>query len=244
MARRKKRRRLKSGVVKFLAALIILCILAVTALFLPCFNITNITVEGNAVLKSEEIIKVSQTGRGYNLFRTSKRKAKKNILKMPYIKEVKIKKILPASLKIIVTEEDAAAYVVNGKNFVAINKEGRVLEVAKKMREGIMTMPALKVSESVPGEMIKYKSSATKEIQDLCMGKLFENELLKKVTVLDISNASSIKIEFNNGLLAQIGDMDEIDYKIKMIDTVLKQGYGSGIFNIENTAQPTYRKNE
>ncbi len=244
MARRKKRRRLKSGAVKFLTAFIILCILAVTALFLPCFNITNITVEGNAVLKSEEIIKVSQTGRGYNLFRTSKKKAKKNILKMPYIKEVKIKKILPTSLKIIVTEEDAAAYVVNGKNFVAINKEGRVLEVAKKMRDGIMKMPGLKVLESVPGEMIKYKSAASKEIQDLCMEKLSENELIKKVAVLDISNTSSIKIEFDNGLLAQVGGTDEIDYKIKMIDTVLKQGYGSGIFNIENTAQPTYRKNE
>ncbi len=244
MARRKKRRKLKSGAAKFLTALIILCILAITALFLPCFNITNITVEGNKVLKSEEIIKVSQTGRGYNLFRTSTRKAKKNLLKMPYIKGVKIKKILPTTLKIIVTEEDAAAYVVNGKNFVAINKEGRVLEVAKKMRDGIMKMPGLKVSESAPGEMIKYKSNVTKEIQDLCMEKLSENELIKKVAVLDISNASSVKIEFNNGLLVQIGNTDEIDYKIKMIDTVLKQGYGSGIFNIENTAQPTYRKNE
>lgn len=244
MARRKKRRKLKGGAAKFLTALIILCILAITALFLPLFNITNITVEGNKVLKSEEIIKVSQTGRGYNLFRTSKSKAKKNLLKMPYIKGVKIKKILPTTLKIIVTEEDAAAYVVNGKNFVAINKEGRVLEVAKKMRDGIMKMPGLKVSESTPGEIIKYKSNVTKEIQDLCMEKLSENELIKKVAVLDISNASSVKIEFNNGLLAQIGNTDEIDYKIKMLDTVLNQGYGSGIFNIENTAQPTYRKNE
>lgn len=244
VAKRKKRRKLKGGAAKFLIVLLLLSAIVITAFCLPLFNITNIAVEGNSALKAEEIIKVSQIGRGYNLFRTSSGKAKKNILAMPCVKDVKIKKILPSGIKIIVTEEKAAAYVIKGDSFVSINAGGKVLEITKKPRKGIMKMPNMKISESVAGEIIKYKNANSLEIQKSCMEKLEQNGLLSKAVMLDISNASDIKIEFDNGLLAQIGDMEELDYKIKMIETVLKQGYSSGIFNIENTAQPTYRKNE
>ena len=70
VAKRKKRRKLKGGAAKFLIVLLLLSAIVITAFCLPLFNITNITVEGNSALKAEEIIKVSQIGRGYNLFRT------------------------------------------------------------------------------------------------------------------------------------------------------------------------------
>lgn len=244
MARRKKRKKLRGGVVKALILLLLLSALAITVCFLPCFKITKIVVEGNNVLKGEQIIKASETGKGYNLFRTSCGKAEKNILAMPYIKKVKVKKVLPSTIKITVTEEVTAAYVVKGDSFAAVNTEGKVLELTKKPREGIMRMPGLKISESVAGEIIKYKNANTLEIQKRCMAEMEKNDLLFKASELDVSNASGIKIKFENGLTAQIGDTSELEYKIKMIDTVLKQGYGSGIFNIENTSQPTYRKNE
>ena len=243
MAKKKRKRRGK-GCGRFLLLAILLLAIYITALFLPVFDITDISVSGNTVLKSETVIKECTLAKGQNIFRVSTGKAKRNILKMPYVKEVKVKRKLPSKIVIEITEEVAEAYIVKDKNYIAINADGKVLEVVKKPKAGIMQIPGMKVSKNDVGEIIEYKNENAFKLQMQCVNVLRDKGILEKVAKLDIANSSNIKITFDNGLVAEIGNNEEIEYKIKMIETVLGEGYGSGIFNIANTAQPTYRKNK
>ena len=162
---------------------------------------------------------------------------------MPYVKEVKIKRKLPGGVLITVTEETAEAYILKDKKYIAVNEEGKVLEIVAKPRKGIMQIPGVKVSECEVGKFIKYKNENVYKLQETVLSELRKLKLTEKVAKLDISNSSNIKITFNNSLVAEIGNSDELEYKIKMIETVLGEGYASGIFNISNVKQPTYRKN-
>ena len=242
MAKRKRRNKNK-GCGSFIIAFLLLIAVMVTVRFIPVFNITDIKVTGITVLKTEKVIETSGIKKGKNLFRTSTGKAKKELKKMPYVKSVKIKRILPSKIEIIIGEEKAAAYMPNGKEFVSINADGKVLGVSKEAPKGVMHMPNLKIEESLVGKTIKYKNQNYFDIQRRCIAALTESKLLEKTAILDISNSSSIKLTVDNGMVAQLGTMAELDYKLKMIYTVLEEGYTGGIFNIQNTAQPTYRKN-
>lgn len=243
MAEKRKRRSYRGCGTTVLCAILLFAIYIV-ALFLPFFNITNIKVEGNSQIKTETIIKECTIAKGQNILRISPGKAKKSILKMPYAKEVKVKRKLPSQVTITISEEEVAAYILKDGKFIAINESGKVLETAKKAKAGILQIPGMKVTKSEPGENIEYKNESILKLQFDIMAKLSEVKLLKKATKLDMANSSDIKITFDNALVAEIGNSDELEYKIKMIETVIGQGYGSGIFNITNTAQPTYRKNK
>ena len=52
-----------------------------------------------------------------------------------------------------------------------------------------------------------------------------------------------MKVELDNLLQIILGTTSELDYKLKLTNTILAEGYGSGIFNVSNPEQPTYRKN-
>lgn len=243
MAKRKRRNKNK-GCGSFIIAFLLMIAVMVAVRFIPVFNITDIKVTGNTVLKSASIIETSGIKEGENLFRTSTGKAKKGLKKLPYVKGVKIKRILPSGIEIIIDEEKAAAYMAKGKEFVCINADGKVLQVSKEAPVGVMHMPGIKIAECVVGETIKYENMNYFDIQKKCIALLIESGLHEQTAILDISNSSSLKLTVANGMIAQVGTMAELDYKFKMINKVLEEGYTGGIFNIQNTAQPTYRKNK
>ena len=212
--------------------------------FIPLFNITDIKVTGTTVLKAESIIEKSGIKKGENLFRARTGKARRLIKKTAYVENVKVKRILPSSIEIIIDEEKAVAYMPKGKEFVCINADGKVLSVSKEAPKAVMHMPGMKIKKSEEGHKIEYENPNYFDIQMRCISALGDSGLLEKTAILDVSNSSSIKLTVDNGMIAQIGAMSELDYKFKMIATVLEQGYTGGIFNIQNTAQPTYRKNQ
>ena len=65
MAKKKRKRRGK-GCGRFLLLAILLLAIYITALFLPVFDITDISVSGNTVLKSETVIKECTLAKGQN----------------------------------------------------------------------------------------------------------------------------------------------------------------------------------
>lgn len=238
----KKRRRKGKGCGIFLIAILLSLAIYIVLIFLPVFNVTRITVTGNNVLKSETVLQTAQLYKGTNIFRIGAGKAKRNLKKMPYIKDVKIKKRFPSGIDITITEEICQAYIVKGDTFVGINPEGKVLESTKTPREGVMQIPGIKIKADKIGETIKYENENLFTLQNQCFKEINKGGLFGRVAILDISNSSNIKLTIDNGLVAEIGGSGELEYKIKMIKTVIDEGYSDGVFNISNTSQPTFRK--
>lgn len=243
MARKRKRRKIKKGCARFFLVFLLFIILVVAALTLPFFNINSIKVTGCKELKSEEVITGSGIESGKNIFLSNIGAAKKRLKEIPYVKNADVKMIFPAGVEIIITEENVAGYIVSGKKYVAINGDGKVLEIAEKPKEGIMQIINLKIDSDKAGETIKYQNVNYLDIQKRLMSAIASNGLSDKIKTLDISNSSSIKILLSNSLKVMMGTTAETDYKLKLVKTVIDEGYKDGIFNVSNPEQPTYRKN-
>jgi cell division protein FtsQ len=101
---KKKRKRKKK---RYLLKFFILLILAASLYFFfssSMFDIQKITVENNNHYTKEQLISLAGVRTGENLFKASLSQMKENLLADPYVKNVKLRKRLPAEVVISVQE--------------------------------------------------------------------------------------------------------------------------------------------
>lgn len=155
--RRKKKRKKKHYLLRF----IVLITLLVGLYFLltsHLFDIQKVTVEGNSYFTSEQILSISEIKIGNNLFETKLSDVKKRLLEEPYIKNVTIKRRLPATVKIILEERTEYAAVAYGTQSVIIDSEGMVLRIAEE-RPALPLLAGLKTLEMTPGNPISVEQN-------------------------------------------------------------------------------------
>ncbi|MBQ7718603.1 MAG: FtsQ-type POTRA domain-containing protein [Clostridia bacterium] len=231
----------KSNRKKAFVIILIIVAIIVAGMTAPFFNIKTITVSGVSKLTEEEVISQSEIKVGGNIFRTNIHRAENRLEKIPYIKEAKIYRKFPNIVKIKIVESELAAYIKSEQGFVGVDINGKVLEISDNNDAGTMTLTGLDIGANhQTGENIKDFSGVAKD----CMEKLAECEILSLVADINIENTSNIIITTREGLEAHLGNTDELDYKIKLLQNVISQGYTSGIFDATNTSQPTFRKNK
>lgn len=131
----KKKKRKKKRYLLRLVIIIAACIALHFVLHIDYFTIDGITVAGNKAISDEEIKKLSEIKVGENIFDAHPVFAQKRIKKNLYIEDVDVDRKLPNMIEIVVDERSGKAQIVKGKEFVIIDDEGKVLEIAKEEQQ-------------------------------------------------------------------------------------------------------------
>lgn len=115
---------------------IMLMLIAVVFIFASgAFNIVEIMVEGNHAISKEQIISFSEIEKGTNLFAISKKNVSHKLEEHSYIDRVKIKRILPNKIKLIVEERKLEYALPLANSYVYIDRQGFVLEISSNKPE-------------------------------------------------------------------------------------------------------------
>ncbi len=132
--RRAKKRAVVFAVIFLLVAIIVLGVLSQAVLF----PIKNISVSGNTLYTSDMILTQANISENDKLFGIFEKSVNNKLSKrLPYIKNVKIKRVLPDSLSVIVTET-APAYRLNiSGNGYLLDRDYKVLEQTSREAENI-----------------------------------------------------------------------------------------------------------
>lgn len=110
---------------------LLLMIVAVVFVFVSgAFNIIEIMVEGNQTISKEQIISFSEIKKGTNLFAISKRGVTNRLKEHAYIDGVKIKRVLPNKIKLLVKERKLEYALPLANSYVYIDRQGFVLEIS------------------------------------------------------------------------------------------------------------------
>ena len=133
MARQRRHNRTRRTRGRFRALHQLLAVvLALTALFVGCivfFRVERIEVAGSRRYTADEIISVSGVENGDYLALLDKNYIVRKIrAELPYVESVSIKRALPDSVLITVTESTAAAAVESEGSWWLINSSGKLLE--------------------------------------------------------------------------------------------------------------------
>lgn len=205
--RRRKNKRKKLIIRAVLGGTFLVAGLVVALLLF--FNINKISVTGDGVYSSEEIIRVSEIEIGDNLIFLSKNRINKLVTeKLPYVGSVKLKRRLPAHLEIQVTKTDAVFGIAQDGFYTLLDRDGKVLETnVEYIGTDKTLLNAGKVVSAVVGEKIVLENEKSfpriEDVYETC-----EKVGLQDITEINITELHNIKVVYQGRITLELGKTD------------------------------------
>lgn len=231
----KKRRNIK-GTVLVALGFVIVAVFTVLSLTV-FFNINSIKIKGETRYTNSQILKATGLKKGDNMFLISDKKLLEDAAhSLPYIEEIKVKRVLPDKLELTVKDAEPD-YAFKVKDGYLITSNNRALEVTDKVDENVALVNC-KLKEYELGEQIEL--SDNKELFNK-IADAIESTKLEKITYIDFSNSSKIVLKYDNRLTLELGSIDDLETKFKkakqIIPTVEKDNGESveGIIKLQFT---------
>jgi len=219
---------------------LLLFILVVVAIIIfvrsSFFIVDEINVVGNKKYSSTNIIERAALRTGQNIFKMLGEKPKNLIFfrfndteksiyeSMPYIKTVRVRPALPKSINITIQERIPFAILETQKQDILIDRDGFALEIAKaaELKNKYFKIMGITMDSYKLGQGIKFKGRAPlSELYNFCDALLKNDKtsklkLYEKISSVDLSELNNITVVFNNRITVKFGDLEEIDYKIRL----------------------------
>lgn len=211
--KRKKRNRMRKafiwiGVLLFVAALG--TVLSLTVFF----PINSINVAGNKIYSAEEILTACTIDKGENLFMSDTAKAKQTIEEvLPYIYNAEIRRKLPNTIEINVTEAKASYSIRNkDKTYILLDDRFKVLETAAEKAGGVRISKA-DIKSAVPGHKIEFSDKNTGACLEQLAAVVKTNEFTE-ITSIYSNNLSDNYVIYDGRIKFKLGNCDDLENKI------------------------------
>ena len=211
----KRNRKILAIFCAVVVAVLVIAVLSTTVLF----NISDIKVAKTGVnYTANEIISASGLNKGDNMVRTDFEKVSKRIEKnLPYVHEAIITKKLSGAVTITVKDATAAIFIEAKQGYAVADINGKVLEILEEIPEdtNFMVIRTKNELEAVPGELFGFADEQEKALYDKLVAQLKDVGLFEGVTAVDISDITSVKVEYQNRLRLLLGSADDLETKLK-----------------------------
>lgn len=197
----------------------IISILFVFTLKSDFFNIDKVNINGNLNLTYEKVLHISSIQKGENIFRISTKEAAENISGLSYVKSVNIKRKLPRAINIEIVERNHKVLIKNMSMYYIIDQEGYVLNEIDSNIEHLPVVIGLKTDRIVIGDNV-FKVLDVLEFEDL-IKESERLDLLNYIKEIQIDDEDNVNIIINNGIDIAFGVLDNVKYKLRMLNEIL-----------------------
>lgn len=229
-SKRNRRRRRHRSFYLFLVFLMVIGIgvlLSVTLLF----NIKKTVVKGESDYTEDDIIRMSGISVGDNLVRLDSKTASDRILSsMIYIEDAEIDKQYPDTLVINISKCISTANIECEDGYLVISAKGKILDKVKEKSENLLFIQGFEPSVETLGTYLKSVDSQKDDILYEILEKI-EKENEHEITSVDMTDKYEININYENRIIFEMGNSNDISYKLNLAKTVLddlnedKEGY-------------------
>ena len=245
--KREKRFRILKIILKILLLFAIIIGILLFLFISPVFNIKIINVQGNSKINTAEVESLSKINMNENIFRFSSRKIEENVKENAYIDTVEVKRKIPDTVEIIVTERETKYQLEYGNAFVYIDGNGNILEISNENAN----LPIIRGYSTVQENIQVGNKLVDEDCNKLLTVEKFlraakSNEIYDIITYIDISNDSDYKVELpSKGKVAYLGDETNINDKILTLKEILtrEEGKSGQIFINDSNKMPYFREN-
>lgn len=214
------KRRLKKSVKR---SLVIFLILIAVVVFLrsSLFTITQINVEGNVNVTAEKIIELAEISAEETLFKMDKDEISQRITAYPFIKEAELKRKLPGTLVINVTEREPLGFIVTANGYVQFDQEGMVLAVTGSMgKYNLPIITGVNIAEiPSPGSLLDEASFNNA----LSIIKTCDKQLLNNIAEINIGQNGYVSAYTYQGIEIKIGTAEDIQQRMQSLKDILAQ---------------------
>ena len=217
-----KKRIIISVIISFIVLIAALIFMMTT----PRFYISDIEVEGNNKNSSETYISLSKIElNNTNIFAISKNAIIKNIKENPYVDSVEIKRKLPTTIHIKITEREVAYQIKYNDNYIYLDKQGYALEINEERKDTTKILGLNSSNENInEGQRVKDEDLTKLDIILKIINYCKYNSIENTITSIDISDKSNIKLNIDNGeKTVYLGDASSLSERMLWLKTILEK---------------------
>lgn len=229
--------------IRIVVAMVIFFVIIVSGIILffikaPMFNIKEIevTIENRNFLSSQEIKDLSLIMEGENIFCIEKREAIDSIKSNSYVENVKIKRSLPNTVKIIVEERSIKFQLEHGEDFINIDNQGYVLKETTE-KSNVILICGYSTTDFSEGVRLNDKDLEKLSDVILIMQEAKNQGIDGEITKIDVKSSNNYIIHMDNcGKAVQLGGTNLLNDKfsyIKKIMEIEKEYEGDIIVNVD-----------
>jgi cell division protein FtsQ len=212
------------------------------ALTTPRFAVRNLQIEGSRRLSEEQIAKLSGVELGRNIFQLNTDEAERKLLLDPWVREVKITRQLPATLRIEFSEREPFALAAIADELYLLTKAGEPFKrfepgdpydlpvVTGISREGLAKDRKLEV------ERINGALEVLRSYERVPLSQVHPAEEVN----LSEDGAASLSVG-NSGITLQLGKAPwrkKLLMACRVFDQLARKGRTPGIVFLDNQAHP------
>ena len=225
-----RQRRRRQRIIKVYAQMIFMIVAVIVAVlsFTVLFNIEQINVVGDGDFDRTEIVTASKLEIGQNMLRTKMSSHADDVMEsVVYLESCTIRRELPNTVNIYVDVCRPAACLETDSGYLIMSGTGKIFDVSDTPPDGIYLIKGSEPAPGlIPGEMFdsddEGKLSAMLTVIDAMNARRTD-----KVTYIDMTDRYNIKYMYDDRIEVCLGSTNELDYKLKFTDVILKEKIGS-----------------
>lgn len=222
---------------------------------------SQITVSGASKYKPEEVIAASGIQDGDNLLTLSQAGINgKIITQLPYVDRVRVGIKLPDTVNIEIVELDVAyAIGASDETWWLMDAGGRIVdEINAAATKGYTCLTGVQlegarigsqaVAAEVPPETtpdgetvpVTVRGSDRMNVLLSVLRELEDNGILGQITEVDVTDPTSLKMQYGTRFSILLGDSERLDYKMRCMKAAIAkmQSYESGELDVSFTVRP------
>lgn len=228
MVRRDHRQKKKALLTFYISAFSIVLICAVLLCIFVFFRVDEVKIIGGESYRQEDILSICNIQEGDNLVLLKANPREEEIeYRFPYIEKVEIKKRLPSTVEVHITETKTAYSIESSLGYLYVNHLGKVLEVAQIPCVDSAVVRGTNPTATGPSQMIGFED----EEDEMVFGEII-NQLRDKdvagVTDIDMRNRYDITMTYNGRILFKFGNTasmkSKMAYGIETLNYLINEG--------------------
>lgn len=225
---RDRRRRKKRLLIFYISAFSAVVIAAVLLCVFVFFRVDTVKVFGGKSYRQEDILSVCNIQMDDNLvlLATEEREAELEH-RFPYIEKAEIKRRLPSTVEVHLTEATTAYSVEAENGYLYVSRSGKVLEIANAPRAGSAIIRGTTPTVKLPSEQITFEEEEASLVFEEITAQLREKDVVN-ITDVDMTNRYDVTMTYDGRIQFRFGNTASMRYKmafgLEMLNRLIEEG--------------------
>lgn len=237
----RKRRRRRGGTP---ALLVLLCVLIGTAAVITAmtifFKIGQVRLTGDTRYSQQTVAEASGLELGANLILFDKNTVLRRIREAcPYLDTVQVRRRLPDTVEVIVTECVPVAAVRSEGSFWLMDREGKLLEkVSSAETQELPQVTGLTLVKPKAGDFAEISEEDAKKPMILLLNTAEDDGILQDIGEMDLSEQYNIRFTYLDRFTVKLGSTEELAKKLRFLHAIVEEKLEPNVSGVIDLSDP------
>jgi cell division protein FtsQ len=224
-------------------ALLFIVLSVVAFLHSPYFEVRQVRVSGAEYLLEREVLLIAGIPEKSNVFLVPTKEIVRRLVATPRIREARVDRIIPDTLRIHLEERTTAAYLPYGGYFIDIDENGCAIAVSEAITDPDVPLLLGVVPTYVAvGERVKPEAPVAR---GAAVGAALVRQKIPNLSEVDVTSPEDVVIRTSDGIRVLVGCVDGIEERVRLLDSILasvrEQGMPVDYIDVRVEAKPVIR---